>query len=623
MDNCKILIVEDEMIIGSYIKDLLQKVDYKVVDIVVSGEDAIKKSKELIPDLILMDIILAGKIDGIEAARIIHKSLSIPIVYLTGNADFNTVIRARETQPFGYILKPVNIQDLYSTIDTAIRRHELEIKYKEKSEELESLNEELRVTNEELLETQDQLKKTHEKALETEKKYHILFEEMINGFALHEIICDKSGNPVNYRFIDINPAFEKLTGLTRDIVGKTVLDVMPETEKYWIENYGKVALTGDSIEFENYAKELDAYYKVTAFSPEKGKFAVIFEDITRIKKEEAKNLESERRFREMLENIHLLAVMLDINGNITFCNDFLLSVSGWNRKEIIGRNWFNIFQRKNFEAETVFNRLINDDKSLSIHYENEILTKDGKIRLISWTNTILKDVNGKIIGTTSIGEDITDRKKSEGQLKASLQEKEILLREIHHRVKNNLQIIISLLGLQAQRITDKDLADKFNDSINRIRSMSIVHENLYQNNDFSKIDLSIYLRKMSMELMKSYNCEDKIEININSGDVYLNIEQAVPCGLMMNEILTNAVKYAFPDEWSGIPVINITIKENGKYIEIITEDNGIGLKNKVNLGEPATMGMSLINLLVFQLSGEIDIELEKGTKYIVRFEKER
>jgi len=124
---------------------------------------------------------------------------------------------------------------------------------------------------------------------ESEKKFRFLFEEMISGFALHEIICDDTGKPVDYRFLEVNPAFETLTGLRAErIIGKTVLEVLPDTEPYWIENYGKVALTGEPARFENYSRELKRYYSVTAYCPQKGRFAVVFNDITdRIKAQEA------------------------------------------------------------------------------------------------------------------------------------------------------------------------------------------------------------------------------------------------------------------------------------------------------------------------------------------------
>ncbi|MEI8244780.1 MAG: PAS domain S-box protein [Lentisphaerota bacterium] len=178
-------------------------------------------------------------------------------------------------------------------------------------------------------------KRTENALRESEAKYSSLFNSMLEGFALHEIICDTSGKPVDYRFLDMNPAFEKLTGLKKaDAVGQTVLTVFPETEQYWIENYGTVALTGDPISFEHYSSALKRYYRVVAFSPQKKQFAVLFDDITERKMTEAALIKSETRFRTMIDVSPVPMALNDDQQKVTFLNQAFIQIFGYTEKDI-------------------------------------------------------------------------------------------------------------------------------------------------------------------------------------------------------------------------------------------------------------------------------------------------
>ena len=190
-----------------------------------------------------------------------------------------------------------------------------------------------------LLNAMRKRKQAEETLLESEEKYRTIFEEMLNGFALHEIICDGDGKPIDYRFLAVNPAFERMTGLVaQDIMGKTVLEVLPETEPYWIETYGRVALTGDPVFFENYHQGLDSRFEVTAYRPAEGQFACIFQDVTKRKKaeEERNALDSQLLQAQKIESIGTLAggVAHDFNnivgiilGNTEMA---LMDVPEWN-----------------------------------------------------------------------------------------------------------------------------------------------------------------------------------------------------------------------------------------------------------------------------------------------------
>lgn len=216
--------------------------------------------------------------------------------------------------------------------------------------------------------------------------------------------------------------------------------------------------------------------------------------------------------------------------------------------------------------------------------------------------------------------DVTERKIAEEQIKDSLREKEVLLKEIHHRVKNNFQIIISLLNLQSGGITDENLRRLFNDSVNRIRAMALVHEELYQSESISDIDFAAYLRTILEELYAGYAVgPNRPELIIECEEIYLGIDQAIPCGLILNELVTNSLKYAFTENVSG-PHIKVTLRRSGEDTIVLTiSDNGIGLPQEVDPAATATLGLQLVSVLIKQIHGTCAIGRRDGTSWEITF----
>jgi len=212
------------------------------------------------------------------------------------------------------------------------------------------------------------------------------------------------------------------------------------------------------------------------------------------------------------------------------------------------------------------------------------------------------------------------RKQSEEQVKASLKEKETLLREIHHRVKNNMQIISSLLGLQAESIKEKKYLDMINDSRNRIISMYMIHEKLYRSNDLEKIEISKYIRDLANGLLQSYgDKQGTIELDVNVNDTSFGIDFAIPCGLIINELITNSLKYAFPDGRKG--KINVSLHPfDENMFELIVSDNGAGIPHDVDFRKTESLGLRLVTILAEnQLQGMVDLDRSKGTEFTIKF----
>jgi two-component sensor histidine kinase/PAS domain-containing protein len=215
--------------------------------------------------------------------------------------------------------------------------------------------------------------------------------------------------------------------------------------------------------------------------------------------------------------------------------------------------------------------------------------------------------------------DISDRKGVEKELKKSLEDKEVLIREIHHRVKNNLQIIASLLHLQESTLTDKNLITILKESEVRVKSMATIHEKLYQSRTFQEVNFKEYLEQLIIDILYTYKVpKDTIQVIMNIEDINLNIETSIPLGLIINELVTNCVKYAFP-KMDG--TITIELKTMNDEIELNINDNGIGLPLDIDLENSETLGLQLVNNLTSQIDGHVDIDRSHGTNFKITFKE--
>jgi two-component sensor histidine kinase len=215
--------------------------------------------------------------------------------------------------------------------------------------------------------------------------------------------------------------------------------------------------------------------------------------------------------------------------------------------------------------------------------------------------------------------DITGQKSTEERIASSLEEKELLLKEIHHRVKNNLQVISSLLKLQASYVIDKEALGVLTESQNRVQSMALIHQKLYHSKDLANIDLGEYINQLALNIFHSYKINtDEIKFELNSNEIKLGIDYAIPCGLIVNELITNALKHAFPNGNKG--TIDITLnRESSNLYMISIADNGEGFPKNIDFKNTSSLGLQLVNTLASQIDGTVEMKSDKGTRFTVWF----
>jgi PAS domain S-box-containing protein len=260
-------------------------------------------------------------------------------------------------------------------------------------------------------------------------------------------------------------------------------------------------------------------------------------------------------------------------------------------------------------------------KGVPQHFETKLIDKFGGV---VWREIFLNpilDESGRVVEVSGIGHDVTEKKFAEEKIKQSLQEKEVLLKEVHHRVKNNLQVISSILNLQSSYVKDEGTLNILKESQNRIKSMAFIHESLYQTKDFSSINFSEYVVNLSQNLIHSYsNFEHEIKLNLDIQNVFLNLDLAIPCGLIINEIVSNALKYAFVETKSG-GEISIKMSLDEENLTLVIGDNGIGLPKEIDYRNTQSLGLQLVVTLTDQLNGTIELNTVKGTVYTIIFKQ--
>ncbi|MBE9010562.1 PAS domain S-box protein [Pseudanabaenaceae cyanobacterium LEGE 13415] len=309
----------------------------------------------------------------------------------------------------------------------------------------------------------------------------------------------------------------------------------------------------------------------------------------------------------------------DVQGRCIYTNPRCEEILGHPLEESLGDRWMNYVHPE--DRDRVVPGWIEDAKAGRSRTDQfRIRTSEGKIRWLYSRTAPMFSATGDLIGHTGTIEDITSQKLAEDQIKSSLLEKEALLKEIHHRVKNNLQIISSLIYLQAQRIDDPKARQIFEDSQSRISSMALVHDSLYRSQDFARVNLSEYVQTLTFSLFHTYRIQSdtiNLVLRVDPG-VVVSLEKAIPCGLILNELMTNALKHGFMGEETG--EVTVTLLNQFSQVCLMVENDGKNLPESFELQKIRSMGLRLVNALVDQLNGKVTVEKAQKTQFKVIFD---
>ncbi len=665
----KILIVDDNENDLILMEALLRMNGYEVVS-AENGVDAFKKLRNNSVNMIVSDILMP-EMDGFQFCRECKMDDSlkrIPFVF------YSATYKDKKDEEFAlslgaekFLLKPLEPEVLMNTLKSLIEEHKNAVSVTLKTPEddekvyLTKFNKRLVMQLERKvldLEKEIDERRQSENALKkSEEKYHNLFHNAYDAIFVADV---ETGI-----ILEANKSAEKLIGMpAEEIVGMHQSQLHPREElEHYKRIFEKHARSG-AAEEEGFVMHKDGYkipVYISASVVEYGGKKVImgmFRDMAECTEELTnKNIElrneitereriedelrkSEEKFSLLLKSSGEAVYGLDLEGNCSFCNPSCLRVLGYeDESQLLDRNMHDLIHHTREDGthypveECCIYQAFRKGEGTCV--DNEVLWRaDGTSFAAEYRSSpIFRE--GKTIGAVVSFIDITERKLREEELKRSLKEKETLLMEIHHRVRNNLQVISSLLLLHTKYLKDEQSNKVFKDAQNRICSMAAVHEILYDAKLLSDVDFSLYVRTLADRLYRSYGINpDKISLKIITSDVVLAIDQAVPLGLLVNELLSNALEHAFPSDKIGVEYLNSDQSKQEEYeicisltptqdnrISLTVSDNGVGIPEDLDFRTTDSLGLTLVNILAeTQLNGELALDRSvKGAKIQIIF----
>ncbi len=462
-------------------------------------------------------------------------------------------------------------------------------------------------------------RQTEEALIESEERFRIFLERLPGGVFAHDL---------NGRILFCNEMACKNTGYSKEeLLDMSVSDIdqnsinRDDRTLFWNSlNTGQCA-TIESTHIRKDGSQYPAEIHISAVRLQ-GKPIIlpIAFDITKRKRAETVAEEAHQRLLTVLDSINATVHVSDMESyDILFVNQYVRENFG----DVAGKKcWSALQSGQNGPCPFCTNqKLVDDSGNPKRIYRRELKNiktgrwYDSQDRAIKW-------VDGRMV-KLGIGIDITDRKRAEEMIKISLSEKETLLKEVHHRVKNNMQVISSLLNLQIMRNKNEQIKKALMDCQGRISSMASAHEMLYASDNLSLIDCQAYISKLTNDILRSYQTDlDRVKLTVDAEGITLGIQQASSLGLIINEMLSNALKYGFPENMHGRILIRLRMSEQN-IMEFVFSDNGVGIPQDFDWRNTKSLGLNLIVLLTKnQLRGTVTLNSREGACFTIRFKRE-
>jgi PAS domain S-box-containing protein len=436
------------------------------------------------------------------------------------------------------------------------------------------------------------------------------------------VVVEQSG-----RIVIANHLAEKMFGFSREeLVGQPIEILVPASlrhvhaehrTKYFEEP--RTRPMGEGLALAGRRKdgsELPIEISLSPLHTDRGLLVIsIIRDTTQRRQAEAK-------FRGLLESAPDGVVVVDRSGKIVIVNSQTERIFGYSRDDLVGQP-IEVLVPHRYGRDHVAHRdgYFENPKTRPMGSAATSLTgrkQDGTEFPVEISLSPMQTEDGLLVSAAI--RDITERKAVENQLRTSLKEKEVLLKEVHHRVKNNLQIVSSMLNLQMDQIADPRALELFKESQARVRSIALFHEKLYQSKDLAHVDMGEYLKSLTSGLFATYGVNpDRIVSSIEADDTPMGVDAAISCGLIVNELVSNSLKHAFPGGRNG--VVRIALRRDGRSAVLEVSDDGVGFPEELDFRSPVTLGLRLVCILAEQVRGTVDLDRRDGTRFLVRFER--
>ena len=476
--------------------------------------------------------------------------------------------------------------------------------------------------------------RAQEERLKAEERLKLFESVVVNG---NDAVIITDANLDNPKISFVNAAFVQTTGFTaEEAIGKSPKIIKGEkTDRALLAKIRAAMSEGRSIQGEllNYRKDGSEYWvdlNVVPIADVGGNlkhFVAVLRDITDRKWSEKALIATQARLKYLLSSSPSVIYTCQPNRNraCTFVSENITQQLGYEIWQYLKDPHFWIDHIHPEDVSIVLEHLDQLPKLGEVTCEYRFLHHDGSYR---WLRDSMKLLNNQSIEVIGSVVNISDRKWAEDQIRTSLQEKEVMLKEIHHRVKNNLQVVSSLLKLQAGHIEDKRIVEVFKESQNRVSAMALIHEKLYQSADLAKTDFSEYIHSLTTALFRSYSANSRsIQLQLDIQEVRLSIDTAIPCGLIINELVSNSLKYAFPSGETGTIYIQLQGQANNSNepirYQLIVRDSGRGFPQNLDFRTTKSLGLQLVCTLTRQLQGEITLSQESGVQFTISFMEQK
>ena len=595
-----ILIVEYANRTALVMKEKLETCGYKVI-IADSIEKAIDAINGLVAiHLFLLDIALISKMDETGLVRQIS-AYDSPLVFLTSHSESNIIEKTEGIPSYGYVDKDSGIAVLDASIKLACR---LFTEQKRK----ESIQQDNFVLAERLKEVlENSVNASYKRNLQTDSyDYMSPVVSAVTGFSLEEVLSFSS---------------EKIASMTHPDDMKEMLALVVD-----VSDKSK---TGKSFQIEYRMKHKDGHYiwilhKFKFTADASGRIVArigSISDSTEQKTLEIELAQERNLFKSLMNSSSDYIYFKDRDSKFIKANKAVAKYLGLpDPSEMLGKTDFDFYLGE--DAKRAFGEDQTILKSgLPLHKEEKMKVANNQDTTWFATEKMpLFDNTGKIVGTFGVSSDITSRKHADDLIKSLLDEKEMILKEVHHRIKNNMNTIQAILTLQAGTLTEPSAIEALEDAGSRVRSMMVLYDKLYRSSDFGSVSMKEYLPALVGEILDNFPKTCLIELKMEVADIELSTKSLQPLGIIVNELLTNIMKYAFKGRANG--TITVSIAQQGTVIHVEIGDDGVGLPEGIDFKKPPGFGMVLINGLTQQLKGSIRIDRGNGTKVILEFQKE-